>query len=66
MPISVHPYDWDTHACIPDDSAYDMVFYPGNLHDRYANYLFFTDDGKGGDITNGGKPLKSFDEWMEH
>lgn len=31
---------------------------------EYQIYLTFADDGKGGDITNNGKPLKSFDEWM--
>lgn len=31
---------------------------------EYQIYRTFADNGKGGDITNNGKPLKSFDEWM--
>ncbi len=31
---------------------------------EYQIYLTFADDGKGGDITNNGAPLKAFDEWM--
>lgn len=32
--------------------------------DEYQIYLACADDGKGGDITRGGAPLKSFDEWL--
>ena len=38
--------------------------YNGNLQDRFANYLRNADNGKGGDITRGGAPLKTFAEWM--
>lgn len=31
---------------------------------EYQIYLDCADDGKGGDITNNGKPLKSFNEWI--
>ena len=34
------------------------------LEQRYQIYLAFADDGKGGDITNGGAPLKTFAEWL--
>lgn len=43
--------DWQTQA-------------RGSNEIEYGIYLTFADDGKGGDITNNGKPLKSFDEWM--
>ena len=35
----------------------------GTLEQRYENYLTFSDDGNGND-RNTGKPLKSFDEWL--
>lgn len=35
-----------------------------NLRDRYAIYLSCANDGKGGDVTRPGKPLKSFQEWL--
>lgn len=31
---------------------------------EYLTYLFCAHDGHGGDITNDGKPLKTFEEWM--
>ncbi len=31
---------------------------------RYEIYLAQADDGTGGDITNFGHPLKSFEEWL--
>jgi hypothetical protein len=36
----------------------------GRLADEYAIYLACADNGKGGDITNNGAPLKTFDEWL--
>ena len=36
----------------------------GRLEDEYDIYRRFANDGKGGDITNNGKPLKTFDEWL--
>ena len=30
----------------------------------YQIYLHCADDGKGGDITRGGAPLKTYDEWL--
>jgi len=37
----------------------------GDLCDEYDIYLTCANDGKGGDITNNGAPLKSLQEWME-
>ncbi len=34
------------------------------LRERYDLYLKHADDGNGGDITNNGQPLKTFDEWL--
>ena len=31
---------------------------------EYQIYLAFADDGKGGDITRNGAPLKTYAEWM--
>lgn len=36
----------------------------GTHDQRYQVYLVCADDGHGGDITNDGKPLKTFEEWM--
>ena len=31
---------------------------------EYQIYLACADDGNGGDITKGGAPLKSYEEWL--
>jgi hypothetical protein len=31
---------------------------------EYQIYLSCADDGKGGDITRNGAPLKTYDEWL--
>ena len=31
---------------------------------EYQIYLHCANDGKGGDITRGGAPLKTYDEWI--
>ena len=36
----------------------------GTNDSEYQLYLDFADDGKGGDITRGGAPLKTYDEWL--
>ena len=36
----------------------------GTNQAEYEIYLDCADNGKGGDVTNGGAPLKTFDEWM--
>lgn len=36
----------------------------GTNNQEYQTYLSCADDGKGGDITRGGAPLKTYDEWI--
>ena len=36
----------------------------GTNDQEYQIYLTFADNGNGGDITRGGAPLKSYDEWL--
>jgi len=36
----------------------------GSNDSEYQLYLSFANDGKGGDITRGGAPLKTYDEWL--
>lgn len=36
----------------------------GKLADEYDIYRSGADDGNGGDITNDGRPLTTFDEWL--
>jgi len=36
----------------------------GTHEDEFEGYLTFADDGKGGDVTRNGAPLKTFEEWM--
>jgi hypothetical protein len=36
----------------------------GTNDQEYQIYLACADNGKGGDITRGGAPLKSYDEWL--
>lgn len=31
---------------------------------EYQIYLSCANDGKGGDVTRGGQPLKTYDEWL--
>ena len=38
----------------------------GTNESEYEIYLAFADDGAGGDITNNGNPLKTFEEWLNH
>ena len=42
---------WQTQARGANDTEYQI-------------YLAFADDGKGGDITRGGAPLKTYAEWI--
>ncbi len=37
----------------------------GSNNQEYQLYLDCANDGNGGDITNEGAPLKTFDEWMD-
>jgi hypothetical protein len=36
----------------------------GTNDQEYQIYLSCADDGKGGDITRNGQPLKSYEEWL--
>ena len=36
----------------------------GTNENEYEIYLSCANDGKGGDVTNDGKPLKTFNEWL--
>jgi len=36
----------------------------GTNDDEYQIYLACADDGQGGDDTNNGLPLKTYDEWL--
>jgi len=36
----------------------------GTNDQEYQIYLDCANDGKGGDITNGGAPLKTYEEWL--
>lgn len=43
--------DWQTQARGTNEAEYEI-------------YLACANDGKGGDITRGGAPLKTFEEWL--
>jgi len=36
----------------------------GTNEDEFEIFLSCADDGSGGDITNGGTPLPTFEEWL--
>ena len=36
----------------------------GTDFDEWEIYTVCADDGQGGDVTNNGAPLKTFEEWM--
>ena len=38
--------------------------YRGDNNSEYQIYLTFANNGKGGDITNNGLPLKTYEEWI--
>lgn len=38
--------------------------YRGDNDSEYQIYLACANDGKGGDITRGGAPLKTYEEWL--
>jgi len=37
----------------------------GSNDNEYQIYLSFANNGKGGDITRNGAPLKTYHEWLE-
>ena len=43
--------DWQTQARGSNDNEYEI-------------YLACANDGKGGDVTRNGLPLKTYDEWL--
>ena len=45
-------------------NAFWQTQYRGTNYDEYQIYLSCADDGNGGDITNDGKPLKTYAEWL--
>jgi len=49
----------------PMEQYLDDTDETGLLFDRYNIYLSCADDGRGNDITTG-KPLLSFDEWLNN
>lgn len=38
--------------------------YRGTNDQEYQLYLELANDGKGGDVTRNGAPLKTYDEWV--
>lgn len=44
--------DWQTQQRGTNDAEYQI-------------YLAFADNGQGGDITRGGAPLKTYEEWLQ-
>jgi hypothetical protein len=44
--------DWQTQQRGTNDAEYQI-------------YLAFADNGKGGDITRDGAPLKTYEEWLQ-
>lgn len=47
-----------------EKTEFSQTQYRGGNDAEYQIYLAFADNGKGGDITNNGKPLKTYDEWI--
>jgi len=43
---------------------HELLIARGALLDRFSIFLSCADNGKGGDKTNGGAPLPTFDEWL--
>lgn len=52
----------DNNALLPAANWQTPV--RGPQRDEYDIYLACADNGRGGDITRGGVPLKSFEEWL--
>lgn len=46
------------------DSEWNTRSSRGSLREEYEIYLSFADDGNGNDCTTG-RPLKTFDEWLD-
>lgn len=52
----------DNNALLPSANWQTPV--RGTNDQEYQIYLDCADDGKGGDITRGGAPLKTYEEWL--
>jgi hypothetical protein len=56
-----------THGTIPGgeiEFPHTHTIARGALADRFSIFLSCADNGKGGDKTNGGSPLPTFDQWL--
>jgi hypothetical protein len=51
MNTTILNVEWQTKARGTNEQEFDI-------------FLHCANDGKGGDITNGGAPLPTFDEWL--
>lgn len=47
-----------------EDNDFENHARRDSLQTEYQIYLSHADNGEGGDITNNGEPLKTFDEWL--
>ena len=45
-------------------TAFSRTKVRGTNCQEYQIYLHCADNGKGGDITRGGAPLKTYEEWL--
>jgi hypothetical protein len=46
------------------NQPYTQTKMRGTHEQEFEIFLTFADDGKGGDITKGGAPLPTFEEWL--
>lgn len=46
------------------EQKYTLTKMRGTNRQEYDIYLHCANDGKGGDITRGGAPLLTYDEWL--
>ena len=54
----------DAVESVAQDGFPPCAYRRESLSVEYAIYLSCADDGQGGDITRGGAPLLSFDDWL--
>lgn len=53
------------HIHIPAENENAQTIRRSTNSIEYEMYRVFADDGKGGDITRGGAPLLSYEEWLD-
>ena len=53
----------DNNSLLPNENW--QTKQRGTNDQEYQIYLACADNGKGGDITRNGAPLKTYDEWLE-